>query len=204
MKTILAEKPSVAKEIASILGANQREEGYYTGNGYNVTYAFGHLIELAPIKDYSESLSLQELPIIPNEFHLIPKKDAGAKKQLSVIKNLFKNSDQIINATDAGREGELIFGYIYDYLKCSKPVQRLWISSMTHEAIESGFNHLLPYSEKENLYQSAMARSRADWIIGLNGSIALSKANGSGDLLSVGRVQTATLFIIVKRTLENI
>lgn len=203
MKVVIAEKPSVAKDIAKELGCNNREDGFFQGNGYAVTWAYGHLIELEPIQNYAP-LNIHTLPIIPGTIHLKVKDDSGVKKQLKIIKHLFESSTSIINATDSGREGELIFRYIYAFLKSDKSVERLWISSLTKEAIQKGFKNLKPSSDYDNLYLGAKARSEADWLIGLNGSIGLSKANNSGDLLSVGRVQTATLSIIVIRTLQHL
>jgi len=172
MKTIIAEKPSVAREIASLLGASDKKDGYLTGNGYFVTWAFGHLIGLGMPEDYGISgFDKASLPILPNPFVLTVRKvkkdkgyqaDTGALKQLKVIKELFNKSDSIIVATDAGREGELIFRYIYEYLKCRKPFERLWISSLTEKAIKQGFDSLKDGKEFDGLYQAAQGRSRAD------------------------------------------
>ncbi|MGV6947147.1 DNA topoisomerase 3 [Sphingobacterium kyonggiense] len=212
MKTIIAEKPSVAREIASLLGASDKKDGYLTGNGYFVTWAFGHLIGLGMPEDYGISgFDKASLPILPNPFLLIVRKvkkdkgyqaDTGASKQLKVIKELFNKSDSIIVATDAGREGELIFRYIYEYLKCNKPFERLWISSLTEKAIKQGFENLKDGKEFDGLYQSAQGRSRADWLVGINATQALSIAAGNG-VYSLGRVQTPTLALICKRFLEN-
>ena len=212
MKTIIAEKPSVAREIASLLGALEKNDGYLTGNGYFVTWAFGHLIGLGMPEDYGISgFNKTTLPILPNPFLLTARKvkkdrdytiDTGALKQLKVIEQLFNLSDSIIVATDAGREGELIFRYIYEYLKCSKPFQRLWISSLTEKVIKQGFDNLKPGSDFDGLYQAAQSRSRADWLVGINASQALSIAAGNG-VYSLGRVQTPTLALICKRYLEN-
>lgn len=212
MKIIIAEKPSVAREIAGIVGASDKKEGYLTGNGYFVTWAFGHLIGLGMPEDYGISgFDKNALPILPNPFLLTIRKvkkdkgytaDAGASKQLKIIKELFNKSDSIIVATDAGREGELIFRYIYEYLKCSKPFERLWISSLTEKAIKQGFDNLKDGSEFDGLYQAAQGRSRADWLVGINATQALSIAAGNG-IYSLGRVQTPTLALICKRYLEN-
>ncbi|SFT06705.1 type IA DNA topoisomerase [Sphingobacterium wenxiniae] len=212
MKTIIAEKPSVAREIASLLGAFDKKDGYLTGNGYFVTWAFGHLIGLGMPEDYGISgFDKASLPILPNPFLLIVRKvkkdkgytaDTGALKQLKIIKELFNKSDSIIVATDAGREGELIFRYIYEYLKCNKPVERLWISSLTEKAIKQGFENLKDGKEFDGLYQSAQGRSRADWLVGINATQALSISAGNG-IYSLGRVQTPTLALICKRYLEN-
>ena len=165
MKTIIAEKPSVAREIASLLGASDKKDGYLTGNGYFVTWAFGHLIGLGMPEDYGISgFDRASLPILPNPFLLTVRKvkkdkgytaDTGAVKQLKVIEQLFNRSNSIIVATDAGREGELIFRYIYEYLKCNKPFERLWISSLTEKAITQGFDNLKDGAAFDGLYQSA-------------------------------------------------
>lgn len=212
MKTIIAEKPSVAREIAGLVGASDKKDGYLTGNGYFVTWAFGHLVGLAMPEDYGISgFDKAVLPILPNPFLLKVRKvkkdkayitDAGALKQLKVIKELFNKSDSIIVATDAGREGELIFRYIYEYLKCNKPFERLWISSLTEKAIKQGFEKLKDGSEFDGLYKAAQGRSRADWLVGINATQALSIAAGNG-IYSLGRVQTPTLALICKRYLEN-
>lgn len=212
MKTIIAEKPSVAREIAGLLGASDKKEGYLTGNGYFVTWAFGHLIGLGMPEDYGISgFDKTALPILPNPFLLTVRKvkkdkgytaDTGALKQLKVIEQLFNKSESIIVATDAGREGELIFRYIYEYLKCKKPFERLWISSLTEKAIKQGFENIKPGKEFDGLYQAAQGRSRADWLVGINATQALSIAAGNG-VYSLGRVQTPTLALICKRYLEN-
>jgi len=212
MKTIIAEKPSVAREIAGLVGATDKKDGYLTGNGYFVTWALGHLVGLAMPEDYGISgFDKAVLPILPNPFLLTVRKvkkdkvytaDAGALKQLKVIKELFNKSDSIIVATDAGREGELIFRYIYEYLKCNKPFERLWISSLTEKAIKQGFDKLKDGSEFDGLCKAAQGRSRADWLVGINATQALSIAAGNG-IYSLGRVQTPTLALICKRYLEN-
>ena len=212
MKTIIAEKPSVAREIAGLVGASDKKDGYLTGNGYFVTWAFGHLIGLGMPEDYGISgFDKAALPILPNPFLLTVRKikkdkgytaDTGALKQLKVIEQLFNRSNSIIVATDAGREGELIFRYIYEYLKCNKPFERLWISSLTEKAIKQGFDNLKDGKEFDGLYQAAQGRSRADWLVGINATQALSIAAGNG-IYSLGRVQTPTLVLICKRYLEN-
>lgn len=211
MKAIIAEKPSVAREIAALLGATDKKDGYITGNGYQVTWAFGHLVGLAMPEDYGLSgFQREALPILPKPFLLTVRKvrkdkayvpDSGAVKQLKIIEQVIGRSDSIIVATDAGREGELIFRYIYDYLKCSKPFQRLWISSLTEKAIKQGFDNLKPGSDFDGLYRAGQGRSQADWLVGINASQALSIA-GRG-VYSLGRVQTPTLALICKRYLEN-
>jgi DNA topoisomerase-3 len=210
--SILAEKPSVAREIASIVGANNKEDGFLTGNNYMVTWALGHLIQLAMPEDYGFTGFVKEnLPIIPETFILKPrqikdgkeyKPDTGALRQLKIINHVFDSCDRIIVATDAGREGELIFRYIYTHLKCQKPFDRLWISSLTDKAIQDGLQNLKQGHDYDNLYQSAKSRSQADWLVGINASQALSIAAGRG-VFSLGRVQTPTLAMICKRFLEN-
>lgn len=212
MTTLIAEKPSVARDIARIVGATQKEEGYLSGNGYLVTWAIGHLCTLAMPEDYGYAkYNADELPILPNPFKVTVRKiksgkdykdDPGAKKQLGIIKKLFSQSENIIVATDAGREGELIFRYIYEYLGCTKPFRRLWISSLTDKAIREGLEKLKDGSEYDRLYESAKARSQADWLVGINASRALSIAAGSG-VYSLGRVQTPTLAMICKRYADN-
>lgn len=212
MKTIIAEKPSVAREIAGLLGASEKKEGYLTGNGYFVTWAFGHLVGLGMPEDYGISgFQKTSLPILPNPFVLTVRKvkkdkgytaDTGALKQLKVIEQLFNRCNSIIVATDAGREGELIFRYIYEYLKCNKPFERLWISSLTEKAIKRGFDNLKDGKEFDGLYHAAQGRSRADWLVGINATQALSIAAGNG-IYSLGRVQTPTLVLICRRYLEN-
>ena len=212
MITIITEKPSVAREIAVLKGATEKKDGYLTGNGYFVTWAFGHLVELGMPQDYG-LFGFQKfaLPIIPSPFLLTIRKikndkvytvDSGAQKQLKIIKHLIDRSEKIIAATDAGREGELIFRNIYEFLKCSKPFERLWISSLTEKAIKQGFDNLKPGSDFDGLYKSAQSRSHADWLLGINTSQALSIAAGDG-IYSLGRVQTPTLGLICRRYLEN-
>lgn len=212
MKAVIAEKPSVAREIAALLGATEKKDGYLAGNGYLVTWALGHLVGLAMPEDYGLlGFQRESLPIIPAPFLLTVRKikkdrsyvaDGGAVKQLKVIEQVIGRSESIIVATDAGREGELIFRYIYQYLKCSKPFERLWISSLTEKAIRQGFDKLKPGSDFDGLYEAGQGRSRADWLVGINASQALSIAAGSG-VYSLGRVQTPTLALICKRYLEN-
>ncbi|MFC6095459.1 DNA topoisomerase [Flavobacterium qiangtangense] len=212
MKTIIAEKPSVAREIARLLGATEKKDGYLTGNGYHVTWALGHLVGLGMPEDYGISgFDKTALPILPDPFLLTVRKvktvkgysdDTGAVKQLKVIEQLFNKSDSIIAATDAGREGELIFRYIYGYLKCDKPFERLWISSLTEKAIRQGFENLKPGTDFDGLFHAAQARSRADWLVGINASQALTLAAGNGSY-SLGRVQTPTLALLCKRYLDN-
>jgi len=212
MITILAEKPSVAREIARAVGATKNHDGYLLGNGYQVSWAIGHLIELATPEDYiTEGSCKAELPIIPEPFRLqvrrtkdgkAYKADPAASKQLKVIKRLFDTCQSIIVATDAGREGELIFRYIYQYLGSKAPFQRLWISSLTQKSILDGLNRLQPGKNYDSLYHAARARSEADWLIGINASRALSIAAGERTH-SLGRVQTPILALICKRQKEH-
>ncbi|GAB3926025.1 DNA topoisomerase III [Mucilaginibacter myungsuensis] len=209
MKVIIAEKPSVGREIARVFGANTKREGYLEGKGYTFTWAFGHLLQLASPQEYGYyGWSVQHLPMLPAKFKLSVrrqngKEDAGAKKQLEVIRKLFDEATEIIVATDAGREGELIFRYIYYYLKCKKPFRRLWISSQTDEAIKEGFRNLKPGTDYDTLFNSAHCRSQSDWLVGMNATQALSLASGNKGVLSLGRVQTPTLAMICARFLEN-
>ena len=212
MQVIIAEKPSVAREIAAIVGATNRKDGFIEGNGYAVTWAFGHLVSLAMPQQYGiAGFRRENLPILPPSFILLPrqvregkeyKADPGVVKQLGILRELFGMAERIIVATDAGREGELIFRYIYSYLECRTPFVRLWISSLTDRAIREGLQQLRPGQEYDNLYLSAKARSEADWIVGINASQALAVAAGRG-VWSLGRVQTPTLAIICSRYLEN-
>ena len=208
---IIAEKPSVARDIARIVGANSKQDGYLEGSGYLVTWAMGHLIALAMPEAYGFSAyKAEDLPIRPNPFQLIVRQvrkdkeyisDPAALKQLKVIRSCFDKADRIIVATDAGREGELIFRYIYQHLGCRKPFDRLWISSLTDKAIREGLSNLKPGSHYDNLYYSAKARSEADWLVGINASRALSIARKGG--YSLGRVQTPTLAMVCRRYIEN-
>ena len=218
---IIAEKPSVARDIARIVGADSKQEGYLAstpsadfqleGNSYLVTWAMGHLIALAMPEAYGFSAYKREdLPIRPNPFQLVVRQvrkdkeyisDPAALKQLKVIRSCFDKADRIIVATDAGREGELIFRYIYQYINCKKPFDRLWISSLTDKAIREGLSNLKPGSHYDNLYHSAKARSEADWLVGINASRALSIARKGG--YSLGRVQTPTLSMVCRRYIEN-
>jgi len=212
MKTIIAEKPSVAKEIAHIVGADKREEGYMQGNGYYVTWAFGHLVQPAMPETYGmKGFHAENLPVIPDPFVLVPrqvktengyKPDAGVLAQIKIIGKLFDSSERIIVATDVGREGELIFRYLYAYLGCRKPFDRLWISSLTDTAIREGLLNLRDGKEYDNLYHAAKARSEADWLVGINGTQALTIAAGRGTY-SVGRVQTPTLGMVCERYWEH-
>ncbi|MFP3765858.1 type IA DNA topoisomerase [Prevotella intermedia] len=208
---IIAEKPSVARDIARIVGANSRQDGYMEGNGYLVTWAMGHLIALAMPETYGFSAyKAEDLPIRPNPFLLVVRQvrkdkeyisDPAALKQLKVIRSCFDKADRIIVATDAGREGELIFRWIYAHLGCRKPFYRLWISSLTDKAIREGMANLKSGNHYDSLYYSAKARSEADWLVGINASRALSIARRGG--YSLGRVQTPTLAMVCRRYIEN-
>ena len=212
MKTIIAEKPSVAREIARIVGATKREEGYFEGGGYAVTWAFGHLVQLAMPDGYGiRGFVRDNLPVIPDTFTLVPrqvktekgyKPDSGVVAQIKTVARLFKESEQIIVATDAGREGELIFRYLYHYTGCTTPFVRLWISSLTDKAIREGLRNLEAGGKYDNLYLAAKARSESDWLVGINGTQALSLAAGRGTY-SIGRVQTPTLAMVCARYWEN-
>lgn len=202
----------MAKDIANVLNVRERHDGYLAGNGYLVTWAFGHLVQLAMPEAYGYTgFRRENLPILPQEFKFVPrqiregkeyKPDPGVLKQLKIIREVFAQSDRIIVATDAGREGEAIHRYIYNYLGCRKPCLRLWISSLTDRSIREGLENLKPGSDYDNLYRAAEARAIADWEIGLNATQALSIAAGQG-IYSLGRVQTPTLMMICSRYLEN-
>jgi DNA topoisomerase-3 len=213
MKVVIAEKPSVARDLARVMGAKDVKDGYIEGNGYAFTYAFGHLVQLCTPQAYGyNTWSVANLPIIPAKFGLEVKKvrkdgkqidDYGALKQVNIIKSLLEKAEEIIVATDAGREGELIFRNIYYYLGSKVPFKRLWISSQTDKAIKEGFAKLKDGSEYDSLYQSARSRSESDWLIGINATQAITLAAGNKGLLSLGRVQTPTLAMICSRYLEN-
>lgn len=212
MKTIIAEKPSVAREIAQIVGATKREIGYLTGNGYHVTWAFGHLVMPALPDGYGiKGFHRDNLPIIPPAFTLVPRQvktekgytpDNDVVAQIKIITQLFRESEKIIVATDAGREGELIFRYLYEYIGCATPFDRLWINSLTDKAIREGLGNLKSGSHYDRLYYAAKARSEADWLVGINATQAITIAAGRGTY-SLGRVQTPTLAMICSRYWEN-
>ncbi len=203
MKLIITEKPSVAKDIANVLGINKRGNGYMAGNGYTVTWCVGHLVQLAMPEEYDSKFktwNMNTLPIFPTKFKYVI--NESTKEQYDIVKRLMNNEDvdEIICATDAGREGQLIFGYVYITAECKKPVKRLWISSMTDEAIKEGFNSLRDNKDYYLLYQSAKSRSEADWLVGINATRLFSvKYNQK---LTIGRVQTPTLAMIVQRQHE--
>lgn len=212
MIVILAEKPSVGKDIARVLGITENKKGYMEGGGYAVTWAYGHLVGLAMPEDYrKEKYTKEDLPILPEPFRLVPRKVKGKKgyepdetalAQLKQIGMLFQKCDSIIVATDAGREGELIFRFVYNYLGCNKPFSRLWINSLTDSAIQEGFSKLQDGHKFDSLFLAAEARSKADWMVGINTSRALSYCTGDNNN-SLGRVQTPTLAMICKRYSEH-
>ena len=203
MTVVVTEKPSVARDLADHLGARSRKDGYIEGNGYKITWAFGHLVGLKKPEEYDshwKRWTLETLPMLPKKFELIEIGDDGAKKQLNTVKNLLHKAENIICATDAGREGELIFRYILQWCELdNKPFKRLWLNSLTADAIETAFKKLKEGTEYENLYQAARCRSEADWIVGLNGTRNLTIRYGKGTLWSLGRVQTPVLAMITER-----
>src|SRR5438477_3310732 len=200
---VIAEKPSVGRDIAAALpGAFAKSETYLESDEYVITWAVGHLVELAQPEDYDEKLKkwrMADLPIVPDDFRLKPR-DSKSKKQLSAIRKLLERDDvdRVVNACDAGREGELIFAYIWESAGADKPVQRLWLQSMTKGAIQEAFGHLIPAEEKHSLEQAARSRSEADWIVGMNATRAATiRLRSSFDgAVSLGRVQTPTLAIL--------
>ena len=197
---VVAEKPSVGRDIARVLGCTARGEGCLNGNGYTVTWAVGHLVTLMEPDEMDaryKRWSLDTLPILPDTIPL--KVIPATQDQYQVVQRLMNDADteRVICATDAGREGELIFRYIYEMCGCTKPIQRLWINSMTDEAIAEGFRKIQPGEKYDGLYRSAQCRSQADWLVGMNASRAYTLRYDT--LLSVGRVQTPTLAILVRR-----
>jgi DNA topoisomerase-3 len=206
MKVCIAEKPSVAREIANILGANTKRDGFYEGNGYAVTYTFGHLCTLLEPKDYKphwKSWDLNNLPMLPERFDTKVTGDAGIKKQFNIVKSLFDKATVVINCGDAGTEGELIQRWVINQCNYKGEVQRLWISSLTEEAIKEGFKNLKPSDKYDNLYYAGYSRAIGDWLLGLNATrLYTVKFGGYKQVLSVGRVQTPTLAMIVNRFIE--
>jgi DNA topoisomerase-3 len=206
MKVCIAEKPSVAREIASILGANTKRDGFYEGNGYAVTYTFGHLCTLLEPKDYKphwKSWDLNNLPMLPERFDTKVTGDAGIRKQFNIVKSLFDKAEVVINCGDAGTEGELIQRWVINQCNYKGKVQRLWISSLTEEAIKEGFKNLKPSEQYDNLYYAGFSRAIGDWLLGLNATrLYTVKYGGYKQVLSVGRVQTPTLAMIVNRFVE--
>lgn len=203
MKLCITEKPSVAKDIAQIIGANVKRDGYYEGGDYKVTWTFGHLCTLKEPHDYSEywkRWSLAALPMIPPKFGIKLIDDEGIKRQFRVIETLISQADEVINCGDAGQEGELIQRWVMQKAKINCPVQRLWISSLTDESIRDGFRQLQPQQKFDNLYYAGLSRAIGDWILGMNATRLYSlKYSSPGNVLSVGRVQTPTLALIVSR-----
>ena len=202
-KLVIAEKPSVAQTIAKVIGAKNRNDGYIEGNGYIVSWCVGHLVSTAPPESYDEKYKKWDnLPIIPTmwKYEVLP----GTKKQFGILKKLMNSSkvDSVICATDAGREGELIFRHVYNEAGCKKPIERLWVSSLEDDAIKKGFGNLKSGMEYNNLYQSALCRERADWLVGINATRHFTVKNGNNGVISIGRVQTPTLALIVERDSE--
>lgn len=206
MIVCIAEKPSVAKEIAEVLGAKQRMDGYFEGNGYQVTWSFGHLCELKEPHEYDSAYrewNLNMLPILPTKFGIKLKSNKGIEKQFNTIATLFSGAKEIINCGDAGQEGELIQRWIISKANCKKPLKRLWISSLTEESIREGFKKLKDGKNYERLYYAGYSRAAADWLLGMNATRLYTIKYGNGkQVLSVGRVQTPTLAMIVNRQLE--
>ena len=206
MKVCVTEKPSVARDIARLLGANDRHDGYFEGNGYQVTWTFGHLCELKEPNDYTDQWkrwSLGQLPMIPQRFGIKLKDDKGIEQQFKVIEHLIAGAEEVINCGDAGQEGELIQRWVYQKAGCDKPVKRLWISSLTDESIRKGFQELKGAQEFDNLYYAGLSRAIGDWILGMNATrLYTLKYSQSRNVLSVGRVQTPTLAMIVARQRE--
>jgi len=203
MRVCIAEKPSVAGEIAKILGASSRRDGYYEGNGFQVTWTFGHLCTLNEPGDYDEQYkkwNLYTLPILPEEFQIKVIKDGGVEAQFGKIKRLVQDATQIINCGDAGQEGELIQRWVLQHAGCTAPIKRLWISSLTEEAIKAGFKNLMEGSDFDPLFEAGKSRAISDWIYGINATRLFTLKFGKNkQVLSVGRVQTPTLAMIVKR-----
>lgn len=212
MIAILTDKPTVGKEIAKVVGATKCENGYMTGNGYTVAWTFGNMLSLAMPKKYGYGrLEEEDFPIVPEEYRLMAKHvksdggwipDASALKQLNVLKRILPECESIIAATDASREGEMLFRYLYRYLGCTQPVGRLWISSLTDEAIRKGMAGLLPMRMFDGMFLAADSRNKADWLLGVNASYAICKATGLGNH-SLGRVQTPLLAAICRRYRER-
>jgi len=206
MIVCIAEKPSVAKDIAEVLGANQRKDGYYEGNGYQVTWTFGHLCTLKEPHDYLErwkTWRIEELPLIPRNFGIKLIENKGVEKQFGVIERLVSNCTEVINCGDAGQEGELIQRWVLLKARCKAPVRRLWISSLTAQAIQEGFANLRDSTHYDNLYAAGTARAIGDWLLGINATRLFTTRYGKGGIvLSIGRVQTPTLAMVVQRQKE--
>ncbi len=210
MIVCVAEKPSVGQYIAKVLGANTRHDGYFEGNGYQVTWTFGHLCALLDPNEYNEqwkAWTLSSLPMVPARFGIKVTDDKGVQKQFNIIKSLIEQADEVINCGDAGQEGELIQRWVYQKAGCKCPVKRLWVSSLTEEAIAEGFKQLKDQSHYQHLYEAGLMRAIGDWLLGMNATRAytLRYAKGMGkdrQILSIGRVQTPTLALVVKRQAE--
>ena len=206
MKLCIAEKPSVARDIAEVLGADMPKQGYYEGNGYCVTWTFGHLCTLKEPQDYSphyKSWDLIFLPIIPQNFGIKLIENNGIEKQFRTIEKLVEDCEEVINCGDAGQEGELIQRWVLQKAKCKKPMKRLWISSLTEDAIKEGFANLKPAEDYQNLYLAGNARAIGDWLLGINATrLFTRKFGGNKAVLSIGRVQTPTLAMLVQRQKE--
>ncbi len=206
MKVCIAEKPSVAREIAEVIGAKSRKDGYFEGNGYQVTWTFGHFCTLFPPEDYDpkwKQWDLNALPMLPERFETKLMDDPGVKKQFKIIKDLFGKATLIINCGDAGQEGELIQRWVIKQAKYKGPVQRLWISSLTTEAIRTGFQNLKPASDFDNLFYAGSSRAIGDWLLGMNATRLYTMKYGAyKQVLSIGRVQTPTLAMLVNRYYE--
>ena len=203
MIVCIAEKPSVARDIASVIGATAQRDGYMEGNGYQVTWTFGHLCTLKEPNDYTDNWkrwSLGALPMIPQRFGIKLIEDRGIEKQFQVIERLMQNADEIVNCGDAGQEGELIQRWVMQKAQAKCPVKRLWISSLTEEAIKQGFANLKDQSEYQPLYLAGLSRAIGDWILGMNATRLYTLKYGQNrQVLSIGRVQTPTLALIVNR-----
>lgn len=203
MIVCIAEKPSVARDIAAILGANVRKDGYIEGNGYQVTWTFGHLCGLLEPHEYTSDWkpwAISRLPMIPSRFGIKVMNDSGVQKQFKVIETLVANADEVVNCGDAGQEGELIQRWVLQKAMCKCPVKRLWISSLTEDAIREGFKNLKSQDEYQNLYEAGLSRTIGDWLLGMNVTrLYTIKFGQNRNILSIGRVQTPTLALIVKR-----
>jgi DNA topoisomerase-3 len=203
MIVCIAEKPSVARDIAAILGANVRKDGYIEGNGYQVTWTFGHLCGLLEPHEYTSDWkpwAISRLPMIPSRFGIKVMNDSGVQKQFKVIETLVANADEVVNCGDAGQEGELIQRWVLQKAMCKCPVKRLWISSLTEDAIREGFKNLKSQDEYQNLYEAGLSRAIGDWLLGMNATrLYTIKFGQNRNVLSIGRVQTPTLALIVKR-----